>query len=44
MWRPMQISLYEWGPLMRRHRIYHNLGLAQVRVLSGETRSGVAIG
>ena len=40
MWRPMQIFLYEWWPLMRRHRIYHNLGLAQVRVLPGETRSG----
>jgi hypothetical protein len=40
MWRPMQIFLYEWWPLMRRHRIYHNLGLAQVRVLPGKTRSG----
>jgi len=37
MWRPMQIFLYEWWPLMRRHRIFHNLGLAQVRVLSSET-------
>lgn len=40
MWRPMQIFLYEWWPLMRRRRIYHNLGLAQVQVLPGETRSG----
>jgi hypothetical protein len=38
MWRPMQIFLYEWWPLMRRSRIYHNLGHAQVRVLQGEAR------
>jgi hypothetical protein len=44
MWRPMQIFLYEWWPLMRRSRTYHNLGLAQVRVLPGETRSGEATG
>lgn len=36
MWRPMQIFLYEWWPLMRRSRIYHNLGHAQVRVIPGE--------
>jgi hypothetical protein len=40
MWRPMQIFLYEWWPLMRRGRIYRNLGHAQVRVLAGERRSG----
>jgi hypothetical protein len=40
MWRPMQIYLYDWWPLMRRSRIYHNLGLAQVRVLPGEAQSG----
>lgn len=44
MWRPMQIFLYEWWPLMRRHRIYHNLGRAQVRVVPGETQSGGTTG
>jgi hypothetical protein len=38
MWRPMQIFLYEWWPLMRRSRTYHNLGLAQVRVLRSEAQ------
>jgi hypothetical protein len=42
MWRPMQIFLYEWWPLMRRNRIYHNLGLAQVRVLPSKAQSGAA--
>jgi hypothetical protein len=32
MWRPMQIFLYEWWPLMRRGRIYRSLSRAQVRV------------
>ncbi len=32
MWRPMQIFLYEWWPLMRRSRIYLSLSRAQVRV------------
>jgi len=28
----MEIFLYEWWPLMRRRRIYRNLGHAQIRV------------
>ena len=40
MWRPMQIFLYEWWPLMRRVRIYRHLGQAQVRVVPGESRPG----
>jgi hypothetical protein len=37
MWRPMQIFLYEWWPLMRRRRIYGNLARAQVQVSQGKT-------
>ena len=40
MWRPMQIFLYEWWPLMRRSRIYHSLAAAHVRVLQDEKRAG----
>jgi len=32
MWRPMQIFLYEWWPLVRRARIYRSLGRANVHV------------
>lgn len=32
MWRPMQIYLYEWWPIVRRGRIYRNLGRASVHV------------
>jgi hypothetical protein len=32
MWRPMQIFLYEWWPIVRRRKIYHNLGRAIVHV------------
>lgn len=34
MWRPMQIFLYEWWPLVRRMRIYRKLGAAEVRVVT----------
>ena len=37
MWRPMQIFLYEWWPLVRRGRIYRNLGHAVVHVLPVKT-------
>ena len=37
MWRPMQIFLYEWWPLARRRRIYHNLARASVHVSAVKT-------
>jgi len=36
MWRPMQIFLYEWWPLVRRSRIYHSLSRAKVHVSQGK--------
>ena len=36
MWRPMQIFLYDWWPLIRRSRIYHNLAHAGVHVTPGQ--------
>ena len=39
MWRPMQIFLYEWWPLVRRSRIYRSLSRAQVRVSQGKAES-----
>jgi hypothetical protein len=36
MWRPMQIFLYEWWPLLRRSSIYENLGHALVHVTQGK--------
>lgn len=32
MWRPLQIFLYDWWPLVRRRRVYHNLAHASVHV------------
>jgi hypothetical protein len=32
MWRPMQVFLYDWWPLVRRARIYRSLGSAIVHV------------
>ena len=32
MWRPMQIFLYDWWPLVRRGRIFRNLSRAKVHV------------
>jgi hypothetical protein len=36
MWRPMQIFLYEWWPLVRRSRIYRSLSRAPVHVSQGK--------
>jgi hypothetical protein len=36
MWRPLQIFLYEWWPLVRRIRVYKTLRHAQVRVVQGK--------
>jgi hypothetical protein len=33
MWRPMQILLYEWWPIVRRSKIYRNLSHASVQVI-----------
>jgi hypothetical protein len=33
MWRPLQILLYDWWPIVHRRRIYRSLGKAQVSVL-----------
>jgi len=33
MWRPMQIYLYDWWPLLRRRRVYTKLSHMPVEVL-----------
>ena len=33
MWRPLQIFLYGWWPIVRKGKIYRNLGRASVHVL-----------
>ena len=32
MWRPMEIFLYEWWPLLRKGRLYQKLGRMRVEV------------
>lgn len=41
MWRPLQIFLYDWWPVVRRRRIYRNLGHASVQVLQATAQSGL---
>jgi hypothetical protein len=36
MWRPVEIFLYDWWPLVRRIRVYKNLRYARVRVVQGK--------
>jgi hypothetical protein len=33
-WRPIEIFLYDWWPLVRRRRLYRRLGRAQVTIRS----------
>ena len=40
MWRPLEIFLYEWWPLINRRRTYRNLGHAHLRVLERARPSG----
>ncbi len=40
MWRPLQIFLHDWWPVVRRRRIYRNLGHASVQVLPAKPQSG----
>ena len=36
MWRPIQVFLYDWWPIVRRRRMLQNLARAQVRVMEGQ--------
>ena len=36
MWRPVEIFLYDWWPLLRRIRVYKNLRYARIRVIQGK--------
>ncbi|MGY3303821.1 hypothetical protein ACVK1X_003120 [Pseudomonas sp. PvR086] len=36
MWRPLQIFLYDWWPLLRSIRVYNALSHARVRVVQGK--------
>ncbi|MDD5472236.1 MAG: hypothetical protein PHP05_10020 [Sideroxydans sp.] len=36
MWRPMQIFLYDWWPMLRKIRLYMRLGKAHVQVVQGK--------
>jgi hypothetical protein len=36
MWRPVEIFLYDWWPLVRRIHVYKNLRYARVRVVQGK--------
>lgn len=35
MWRPVELLLYDWWPLLRRRRTFDNLSRMQVQVLYG---------
>ncbi len=37
MWRPMQLYLYEWWPLLKRGRIYAKLSTIPVEVVRGKS-------
>ncbi|ADE11791.1 hypothetical protein [Sideroxydans lithotrophicus] len=36
MWRPLQIFLYDWWPILRKIRLYLKLGSAHVQVVQGK--------
>jgi hypothetical protein len=36
MWRPLQIFLYDWWPLQRQIRLYHQLSSAHIQAIQGK--------
>lgn len=42
MWRPMQIFLYEWWPLVRREKVHARLGAAKIHVWPGAGHTAAA--
>ena len=34
-WRPIEIYLYDWWPIVRRIRLYRRIAAAHVRVKAG---------
>ena len=32
-WRPIEIFLYEWWPILRKRRIYQRLAIAEVEIV-----------
>jgi hypothetical protein len=38
-WRPIEIFLYEWWPLVRRRELYRRLSVASVRVIGYPTQA-----
>jgi hypothetical protein len=42
MWRPLELLLYDWWPLLRRQRTYENLSRMQVEV-SYDQQPGAAV-
>ena len=42
MWRPFEIFLYDWWPILRRRRQYERLARMPVRVLTPEGDAGAA--
>ncbi len=39
-WRPIEIFLYDWWPIVRRRNLYRRLSAAQVELRTGEGWSG----
>jgi hypothetical protein len=35
MWRPLEIFLYDWWPLIQRQRLFEKLARAEVRIAAG---------
>jgi len=41
-WRPVEIFLYDWWPIVRRRRLYRRLAAADVRIVADDQGAGAA--
>lgn len=42
-WRPLEIFLYDWWPLLRRRKVYEKLAVAEIEIASHK-EAGVSVG
>jgi hypothetical protein len=42
-WRPIEIFLYEWWPILRKRRIYQRLAIAEVEIVPASTASATSV-
>jgi hypothetical protein len=41
MWKPLEIFLYDWWPIVGERRLYDRLGKIKVQIIQGESQQTI---